>query len=172
MARAEGDRLHLGFMHVAQTDAGFVGGLLVTNRQGRPLEFQCTTPLRPNNTQQMLYGPTLRPYIFADLLGKTLFDRVAVKPDLIVVQQPELLDLRPLIAAPVGCIAEPTEGDLPDETRIQLGGQHLRIHAEAHEDRDALHAASSLIPNDADLAEPLDRVRDALQETVRAGAVA
>ena len=173
MSRSDGDRLHLGFLQVAHTDAGFVGGLLVTNRQGRPLEFQCTTPVRPNKTQEILYGPTLHPFIYSELLGKTLVERLSVKPDIIIVQQAELLDLRLHLATPVSCVVDPqAEGALPDETRVQLGAQVLRVHPEHTEDVDVLQSASRLVPGDADLAEPLDRVKDALVETTRAGAVA
>ena len=38
--RASADKLHLGFLRVVSLEAGFVGGLLITNRIGRPLEFQ------------------------------------------------------------------------------------------------------------------------------------
>jgi hypothetical protein len=48
------DQLRLGFLTaVEEAEGGVVGGLLVTNRFGRPLEFQCTTPVRPNRTQQI-----------------------------------------------------------------------------------------------------------------------
>ena len=56
----------LGFLRVLELDGGgFVGGMLVTNQLGRPLEFQCTTPLKPNRTQVILYGPTLAPFIYS-----------------------------------------------------------------------------------------------------------
>jgi hypothetical protein len=172
-ARSDGDRLHLGFLRVVQTDAGYLGGLLVTNRQGRPLEFQCTTPVRPNKTQEILYGPTLQPYIFSELLGKTLHERLAVKPDLIIVEQPELLDLRSHIPTPVACVvSDTTEHEQADQARTQVGRQLLALHAQFSDDQTHLERAARLIPADADLAEPLERVGDALRETVRAGAVA
>jgi hypothetical protein len=61
--KAAADKLHLGFLRVISIEAGYVGGLLVTNRIGRPMEFQCTTPVRPNKTQEVLYGPTLESFI-------------------------------------------------------------------------------------------------------------
>ena len=49
------DKLRLGFLMAFEVpQRGFVGGLLVTNHFGRPLEFQCTTPVQPNRTQQIL----------------------------------------------------------------------------------------------------------------------
>ncbi|MFN9042183.1 MAG: AAA family ATPase, partial [Planctomyces sp.] len=70
---------------------GHIGGLLITNQNGRPLEFQCTTPVRPNRTQEILFGETLRPWLLGELIGSTLLDRVAIKPSLVVTRDPGLL---------------------------------------------------------------------------------
>jgi len=166
---ANESRLHLGFLRIAQTDQGYVGGLLVTNHLGRPLEFQCTTPVRPNRTQEILYGPTLQPFIYAELIGKTLYERVSIKPQMIVVQQDNLLELRRQIDLPIACVLE---GGSSMDHAIQLGRQSLARHAEYPEDVERIAAIHARIPNDADIAEPLERVRDALQETLRSNAVA
>jgi len=172
MSRSAGENgCHLGFLRVAQAEQGFVGGLLVTNRQGRPLEFQCTTPVRPTRTHEILYGSTLQPYVYAELIGKTLVDRVGIKPSVIFVQQELLLALRAEVDCPVFSLQE-GGGDLADETVLELGKQQIRRHVEFAEDEDLIETLRSLIPADADLIEPLDRVRDALQETLRANAVA
>ena len=84
-------KAQLGFLGVVNlAGTGFVGGLLVTNQLGRPLEFQCTTPVKPNRTQEILYGPTLNSFVCAELIGKTLFERLQVKPQVIVSDQPEI----------------------------------------------------------------------------------
>ncbi len=61
---------------------GFLGGYLVTNQWGRPLEFRLSTAVQPNRVQQVLYAGTLEAYLCADLIGKTLVDKagVAVQP--------------------------------------------------------------------------------------------
>lgn len=171
---ADQKKFHLGFLWVIKTEVGFVGGLLVTNQLGRPLEFQCTTPVRPNKTQEILYGPTLESFIFSDLIGKTLFERLAVKPDFIVVAQAELLNLRLLVPNPVGCLIgdDDLNKELPDQTRVQIGMQQLRFHAEHSDDYDLIQSKCGKISSDADLSEPLERVKDALMETVKVSTVA
>ncbi|SFI27300.1 hypothetical protein [Planctomicrobium piriforme] len=167
------NRFHLGFLRVALTDQGYVGGLLVTNHLGRPLEFQCTTPVRANRTQQILYGPTLEPFIYAELIGKTLFERLGVKPQLIIVAQENLLDLRRQVDVPVISLIENAgQKELPDQLRVSLGCQTFKLHAEFGEDLERLNAMQKRIPAEADMLEPLERVNDALKETLRAGAVA
>ncbi|WP_437204669.1 hypothetical protein [Planctomicrobium sp. SH664] len=162
-------RLQIGFLRIAQTDQGYVGGLLVTNHLGRPLEFQCTTPVRPNRTQEILYGSTLQPFIYAELIGKTLFERLAIKPQLLVIQQEELFDLRRHIELPLGLLSTKETATGPTQA---LGRQVVTCHAEFPQDAATIQNYQNKIPADADLQEPLERVKDALQETLRANAVA
>ena len=105
MASGTVDPFRLAFLTaVEDPERGVVGGLLVTNHFGRPLEFQCTTPVKPNRTQQILYGPTLRPFLLAEVIGCTLVEKVGVKPHLVLVESQELLDLRPHIDIPVASV--------------------------------------------------------------------
>ena len=41
-------RLHLGFLTVFAEGTGFLGGYLVTNSWGRPIEFRLSTAVQPN----------------------------------------------------------------------------------------------------------------------------
>ncbi|MCA9064726.1 MAG: hypothetical protein KDA96_16760 [Planctomycetaceae bacterium] len=158
------EQLRLGFLETVEVDGrGHVGGLLVTNQCGRPLEFQCTTPVKPNRTQEILYGTTLRPWLLGELIGGTLLERVSIKPDLIVTSDPDVLELRNHSSIPIAC----TTNSTPDESVVQLGGQKLRFHTAHSGDRKVIGDRSHLIPDQADLTEPLERVREALAETVR-----
>lgn len=177
------EKLRLGFLTAVEVpDRGYVGGLLVTNHFGRPLEFQCTTPVQPNRTQQILYGPTLVPFIQTELIGKTLVEKVGVKPDLILTDNADLLELREHISIPVACIdlAElATAGQSSDSAekstadtsgRLSVGRHHLRFHAAHGGDEKQVSGKSRLIPEGADLREPFERVREALGEASGAGA--
>ncbi len=164
-------KAQLGFLGVVNlAGTGFVGGLLVTNQLGRPLEFQCTTPVKPNRTQEILYGPTLTSFVCAELIGKTLFERLQVKPQLIVCDQPEMLALRSVISLPVALILP--KSAKAEEGTIRAGAHQLRLHADFENDREAVTEIAKSFPGDADLIEPVERVREALQETLRVGAAA
>src|SRR4029077_7204644 len=80
-ANGKQEQLRLGFLTAIEVpDKGFIGGLLVTNHCGRPLEFQCTVPVKANATQEILYGPTLAPFILGELIGGTLVEKAGVRP--------------------------------------------------------------------------------------------
>ena len=166
------DKLRLGFIATVDVDGrGCVGGLLVTNSNGRPLEFQCTTPVKPDRTQEILYGKMLRPWLLGELIGKTLLDRVSIKPDMIVTSDPDLLELRNHTGTPVACTAEASSK--LDAVRSaaagseDLGGRRLRFHDSHLDDGNFVRQQLHLIPGQADLEEPLERVQQALSETVR-----
>lgn len=169
--RSNDVKTRLGFLHVVEVaSVGHVGGLLVTNHLGRPLEFQCTTPVRPNRTQEILYGPTLKSVVFSELIGKTLSDRVQVKPDLLFVDQPELLELRRLVEIPVVLLTAASESETKDN--VQFSAASGVIHSEFAADQSRVAELTRAIPESADIREPLERVAEALHETLRSGAAA
>jgi len=166
MSSGSGDQLRLGFLAaVEDSERGVVGGLLITNRFGRPLEFQCTTPVKPNRTQQILYGPTLRPFLLAEVIGRTLVEKVSVKPHLVLVETAELLELRPHVDVPIASLF--TQADADEDVGFPLGKQRLMFHGDFAEDRDQIQRRSVEVPDTADLQEPFERIREALAEALK-----
>jgi len=159
--------VRLGFLAAIETrERAFVGGLLVTDRFGRPLEFQCTTPVKPNRTQELLYGPTLAPFIMGELLGKTLLDRVQMKPVLLFVDRSEMLPLRNIVSIPVLWALGKNAKEAADKESIDIGLNRCVFAPEHESDRDILKKHSGLFASDANLCEPLERVSEALKETM------
>lgn len=189
-ANGKQNQFRLGFlMAIEVAEHGFMGGLLVTNHQGRPLEFQCTTPVKPNRTQQILYGPTLEPFLLGELIGRTLVQKIGVKPHLILAEQREILELRQHIDVPVACLAD-EDNSAPatsaDSARsplqsaqgvgtpggdefVILGRQRLRFHHSHPADRSLIQQHAGTVPRDADLREPFQRIREALNEAMQSG---
>lgn len=167
MSHGNNDPFRLGFLTaIEDAERGFVGGLLVTNRFGRPLEFQCTAPVKPNRAQQILYGPTLRPFVLAELIGRTLLDKINVKPHLALIESDELLDLRQHVPMPVACLVESGSSD---ELSLRIGQHVILMHADYAADRGEIEKHVKSIPVEANLTEPFERVREALTETLRLG---
>lgn len=178
MSQGNHDQFRLGFLAaVEDADRGFVGGLLVTNRFGRPLEFQCTAPVKPNRTQQILYGPTLKPYVLGELIGRTLLEKIGVKPHMVLVESPDLLDLRNSTQTPIASLvdgpassksksgAESSSQSSPNQ--LKLGNESITLSPTHQEDQSELEKFAKLVPGDADLREPFERIREALTETIR-----
>jgi hypothetical protein len=172
------DALRLGFLAAIELpDRGHVGGLLVTNHLGRPLEFQCTAPVKANRTQEILYGPTLAPYLLCELIGRTLLEKIGVKPQLVLTDDPRLLELREHSASPLVLLrpdanqapAEPAARDAATAP-VRLGLKHVVLHPDFAGDAAAIEEGRKRLAGDVDLGEPLHRVREALRETMAAAA--
>lgn len=164
MPSGDKKKLHLGFLAALEVkDRGYVGGLLVTNHYGRPLEFQCTAPVRPNHTQEMLYGPTLVPYLYNELIGKTLVEKAGVKPDLILAEDERILALREHVPQALACLD--AHGTVSSE--ITLGRQSLKLHDRFDSDVEMVKTFQDLVTDEVDLFEPFDRIRQALQEALQ-----
>ncbi|MES2790228.1 MAG: hypothetical protein V4719_11505 [Planctomycetota bacterium] len=166
------DQFRLGFLTAMEVpEQGFVGGLLITNRHGRPLEFQCTAPLKPNRTQEILYGTTLGPYVMGEVIARTLVEKVGVKPHLILTERTEILELRSHVSMPIGCLDADQSGksESDPEPGFKIGKQWFRVHSAHTTDRGELESQTTQVPKDADMREPFERVREALLETVKNG---
>lgn len=145
---------NLGFLTVLHEASGYLGGYLVTNVWGRPLEFRLSSAVQPNRVQHILYAATLEPYICADLIGKTLVDKAAVPVQLIVTDRQSVLDLRFKIECPVLWLAE-------------LGS--LSCHPRFPEDEARMRDLLGRLDAGFDLAEPFVRIREAIGEARKMG---
>jgi len=92
----------LGFITIIEnTRLGLIGGYLVLNHAGRPVEFHCTTPVRANRAQEILYGTTLKPFLYGEQIAQTLVQRAKTKPDIIFVDVAQILSLQDFTDIPV-----------------------------------------------------------------------
>ena len=163
--------LTVGFLTVLSDAGGVLGGYLVTNAWGRPLEFRLSTAVQPNRVQQILYGTTLAEYLHADLIGKTLVDRTSVSPQLIVVDTLPALALRHKVEVPVVAIRLAGQAAEQDVTvihhdRCSTGLLYLSKFAA---DRPRIDDLLTRLDDAIDLAEPFARIRDAVAEARKMG---
>ena len=86
-------KLSLGYvLSLSVAEDVFMGGAMVTDVNGLPLEFRYTEPVRATRLQRILYGDVLEKYIHGDVIAGNLIGRLEQKPDLFVVTEPALLD--------------------------------------------------------------------------------
>src|SRR5947207_1014365 len=137
--------LNVGFLTVLREPGGYVGGYLVTNQWGRPLEFRVSTAVQPNRVQQILYGDTLEPYICGDLIGKTLVDKTGVPVQLVLTDSEAALELRNRVEFPVGLLSA-------------CGDMQVRGHIRYPEDEAAIGQLLDPLTASLDLAEPFARI--------------
>ncbi len=98
----------IGFLTVIDhPQHGLFGGYLILNLAGRPLEFHCTAPIKPNRAQQILYGPTLESFLYGEQIGSTLLGHAKTAPLFICTDREPVLSLRDLVDMPVALVLPP-----------------------------------------------------------------
>jgi hypothetical protein len=180
-----------GFLTVLSSDEqGLIGGYLVLNQAGRPLEFHCTAPVKSNRAQQILFGPTLEPYLYGEQIGQTLVSKGAATPAVVYTDVPPALSMRDFVDMPVALVLAADESAaqtsaaqapiaagqsqwrvdrshrLAGAAMFAVGANRLAV-AERHraDEKTILNCWQSLDP--FDLTEPFERIRDAIAEAQR-----
>jgi hypothetical protein len=165
----------VGFLTVIDHEPqGLYGGYLVLNATGRPLEFHCTTPVRSNRAQQILYGPTLQPYLYGEQIGRTLFEKAKVQAPIVLTDVSPVLALRDHASILMGLIEPKSTGTTGKDTAtaftppIILGNYQLRVAAGHADDGPSLQQMLREVAQRLDLTEPFQRIRDAITEAHKA----
>ena len=179
----------LGFLTVLDKgEHGLLGGLLVLNATGRPLEFHCTAPVKANRAQEILYGPTIQPYLYGEQIGQALYKKCKAEIQLLFTDSPPVLALRDYTNLPVTLVlgGDAAGGNKParnlriDGPHAETSGPHAN-HLEPFEiaghklaaangyagDRQQIDSLWTPHAEDFDLFEPFERIRDAIDEAQR-----
>jgi hypothetical protein len=164
----------VGFLTILHEASGFLGGYLVTNLWGRPLEFRLSSAVQPGRVQQILYGGTLHPYICADLIGKTLVDKAGLPVQIVLTDREIMLDLRHKVEMPVLWVT-PSEETRPmrnDEGLVSPPNSKrgaVRCHPGFGQDAEIVRPLLERLESAVDLAEPFTRIREAIGEARKMG---
>jgi hypothetical protein len=165
---APANAANLGFLTILHEQAGYVGGYLVTNPWGRPLEFRLSSAVQPNKVQQILYGPTLEPYLCSDLIGKKLIEKAATNVQYVFTDHPAALDLRLQVDMPVGLMVGAIRLAGADAPGLPVT-DFLRCHAHFADDVSSLKTLLERLGGSFDLNDPFLRIREALAEARKLG---
>jgi hypothetical protein len=168
--------VHLGFLTVLQEGSGYLGGYLVTNTWGRPLEFRLSTAVQPNRVQHILYAGTLQEYLCADLIGKTLIDKSATPVQLLLTDSLGVLPIRSRLEIPVVAVVpqdDPAVTFLPAERVARLETERaaapLLFDPRQAGDEARIRGLLERIDAALDLGEPFGRIREAMVEARKMG---
>jgi hypothetical protein len=180
----------LGFLTVWEHETdGLFGGYLALNLVGRPLEFHCTAPIKANRAQEILYGPTLEPYLYGEQIGQTLLEKATLAPLVICTDSPPALAVRDFVDTPVVLVLPsetsvateniPEGGETTPEKRwrldsahgpasplchFSLGANRLAVSERSSDDRQTIMDRLAEIAPSFDLSEPFNRIREAIAE--------
>jgi len=132
--------LKIGYLMVSSPVPNvFIGGLMVTDGRGLPMEFRYTEPIQPTKLQQILYGQVLSAYIKREVVLETLLKNTESKFKCLLVEDEQMLDypakgysiirLAATKSAPLGALGK-TQEMAPGEILLQVNaeGSPVRVY--------------------------------------------
>ena len=185
-----------GYLTTLQSpEHGYFGGYLIVSELGRPLEFHCTSPVRPSRAQEILYGPTLQPYLIGEQIGGSLLEAAKLTPRLILTDQAATMVVRSRTEVPMvfvlaraelqnapaiqidaasDTIVASTAGDgavlAPSSYgQFSAGNYELQLPFGFESDQAVVIESLALLTQHVDLAEPFGRIHEAIREAQRIG---
>lgn len=168
---------HFAYVGIEEFENGQIlrGAVLVTDAATEPVEFRCTSAIRPTLLQRTLWGKRLDTYIACHLVGRPLLDALDNSVGLVLVRKPEFVELRTHIEIPLlqllrneelTMVSPVTSADSDDDILQSTGGQFESIVVKVHRKHcDDLHNARELLSEtfrSHNVLEPFERIRTAL----------
>jgi len=181
--------LKIGYLMVSSPVPNiFIGGLMVTDGRGLPMEFRYTEPIQPTKIQQVLYGQVLSAYIKREVVLETLLKNTESKFKCLLVEDEQMLDypakgysivrIAATKSAPLGPVGK-TQEMAPGEILLQVNaeGSPIRVYLgkpKAPGADESAPAGGGESPGDLtgllleagkamDVTEPLRRIEKALE---------
>jgi hypothetical protein len=185
-----------GFLSTLESpEYGYFGGYLIVSPLGRPLEFHCTSPVRPSRAQEILYGPTLQPYLLGEQISGALLQAANSPPRLVLTDSAEMLSSRSLASSPmalvlsrihanatameeqgneaIAIVAFASSADVSQlrnfDGQIDAGGYELLLPTGFEAEKHAVAELVAQLSQHVDLAEPFGRIHEAIREAQRIG---
>lgn len=158
-------------------DELYIGGIMLTDNNGIPLEFKYTEPIRPTKIQKILYGNALEKYIKKEIVFLNLLSSLTMKPDLLITVEADLLEFKDSVTYPVICLEETSLPPLNEVGIVQdinqnefvfqvsPSGSPIRIKLidANNEAKKKIQALILELESSMNLIEPISRVEGALK---------
>lgn len=162
---AETREIRLAFMDVILfSDGAIRGGILTTDMDTRPYEFRITSAIKPTQLQQMLYGTSLKEYVYGELICAPLIKATKEKISYVLTKERYIMEVRPLVAVPIVLMScnDKAAGDGVKTIGFQM-------HKDYSTELSQAKVVLTPITQKLDLMEPFERLKLALNEVHRLG---
>lgn len=176
-----------GYLSVIESsEYGYFGGYLIVSVLGRPLEFHCTAPVRPSRAQKILYGPTLQPYLLGEQIAGALLKVVRSTPAIILTNCDAVLEANAQTRVPLVLIcgnndqtfsgqraanplSETTPRSMTSCGTFRASEHDFTLAFGYEADQAYVIQLLTLLGEHVDVAEPFDRIGEAIREAQRIG---
>lgn len=155
-----------GFLSICSTGDAKLGGYLLVDPLGRPLEFHCTEPVKPNRAQQILFGASLDDFICGERIAHALISNGSKPPSCVITDCASVLSVRSQVEMPVALLQVPGTEAPPEFFELDNGTHRYLL--ESNRDVEGLLQVMGKMNARLDPAEPFERIHGAVEELRKA----
>ncbi len=147
---------NLLYLDVAPFEGGKVlrGGALVTDATTEPLEFRCTSAVRPTALQKVLWGARLDGQIACNLVGVPLMKALRQPYSLIAVRNPDFMEMRENLDLPMVLLSRDTAIEFSDSS-ASSDDESLEARAEDDQRSPGDEDSEAVLSNSSGRFEPV-----------------
>ncbi|MGB9614569.1 MAG: hypothetical protein ACP5KD_07125 [Fervidobacterium sp.] len=152
----------IGYLSVQKIDTKHLGGALVINDFGIPVEFKYSEPVIPTKLQEIIYGSSLEYYLHVEIIAKGLIQKLENRPEVLLVEDPTLLFDKNLVLLTMLPQTVPEKRE-NNEVIVTVGSKSFRItFQESAKVDDSIIQKIIEYANKIDIMEPFERIQKAL----------
>ncbi len=150
----------IGYLSVDEINEKHVGGIIVVDDRGIPLEFKYTKPVQPTELQRIIYGKALEDYLHVEIIAKSLLSKLENKPGVILTDDVKLVEA----GEGIFHVSKTTEGEKRGEGEyvIASAGINYRLVGNGSISDEVLEELK-VFSERIDLLEPFQRLHRALE---------
>ncbi|MGM0507841.1 MAG: hypothetical protein ACQERZ_01545 [Fusobacteriota bacterium] len=163
----------IGYFKVILQDEKYIGGIMVADIDGIPIEFKYTDPIEPTKLQQVLYGAVLGKYIREEVIIKNLIKQIENKPEIFITDSQENIGLSKVIKKDLLVIKKTKMKPFKEkkdykkikenEILFQMNEEDSPIRILLNKEEEKTVEMLTKIDENIDFIEPLDRMEEALR---------
>lgn len=111
---------YLGYFKMYSEREMYLGGLMVVDQRGIPVEFKYTDTIKPSKLQKVLYGAVLEKYLKEEVIIGNLVEKLEIKPEVYIVDKVENMVLNKFVGEHVILLKETPNKSLDNPGDYQL----------------------------------------------------
>ncbi len=82
-----------GYLITLYEQGAYLGGIMITNDHGIPIDFKYTDPVNPTKVQRIIYGSVLEQYIRNHVIIGAISKEIVNQPSFYIVAHHQLLEI-------------------------------------------------------------------------------
>ena len=147
---------------MGNTSDGIIGGFLVLNLVGRPVEFHCTAPVRPNRAQEILFGSTLEGFVCGEQIATALVGKTKLELAAVLTNNPAMLTAPSSLGMPFALVFQHGERN---ESSGEDESEPNRLEDDVLDGEDSCSARAYVAPTDEEDANVKTRFYQSLDSS-------